>query len=61
MFERQENDCDAARLFARARADLAELRPDLIGIFDTDHCNTFFLDISRSLCTTVSGIDRPFD
>jgi aromatic ring-opening dioxygenase catalytic subunit (LigB family) len=44
MFQRLGNDCDAARLFARARADLAALKSDLIVIFDTDHCNTFFLD-----------------
>jgi aromatic ring-opening dioxygenase catalytic subunit (LigB family) len=44
MFERLGNDCNAARLFARAKQELAALRPDVIVIFDTDHCNTFFLD-----------------
>jgi hypothetical protein len=44
MFEKEGYDCDAARLYARARQELATLSPDLIVIFDTDHCNTFFLD-----------------
>jgi aromatic ring-opening dioxygenase catalytic subunit (LigB family) len=44
MFEQEGHDCDAARLYARARQELAALRPDLIVMFDTDHCNTFFLD-----------------
>jgi aromatic ring-opening dioxygenase catalytic subunit (LigB family) len=44
MFEKEGHDCDAARLYARARQELAALRPDLIVMFDTDHCNTFFLD-----------------
>ena len=44
MFKQRGHDCDAARLFARAKEELAGLRPDLVLIFDTDHCNTFFLD-----------------
>ena len=44
MFKQRGHDCDAARLYARAKEELAGLRPDLVLIFDTDHCNTFFLD-----------------
>jgi gallate dioxygenase len=44
MFEKEGYDCAAARLYARARQELTALRPDLIVMFDTDHCNTFFLD-----------------
>jgi aromatic ring-opening dioxygenase catalytic subunit (LigB family) len=39
MFKQRGHDCDAARLFARAKEELAGLRPDLVL-----HCNTFFLD-----------------
>lgn len=41
---REGPDCETARLYAEAAADLARLRPDLIVMFDTDHLNTFFLD-----------------
>ena len=41
---REGADSETAVLYARLKADLAALRPDVVVIFDTDHLNTFFLD-----------------
>jgi hypothetical protein len=46
-----------ALMFAKARDSLAAANPDVIVIFDTDHCNTFFLD---NLPIFAIGIEDSF-
>jgi gallate dioxygenase len=36
--------CNTAQSYRKAAADLAELRPDAVLIFTTDHLNTFFFE-----------------
>ena len=55
--KRDGPDCEIARLFRAQKEQLAETRPDVIVMFDTDHLNTFFLD---SLPIFAVGIDRTF-
>jgi gallate dioxygenase len=42
--KRDGPDCEIARLFRAQKEQLAETRPDIIVMFDTDHLNTFFFD-----------------
>jgi len=44
LVEREGPQCETARFFAAATAELEAMRPDLIVMYDTDHLNTFFLD-----------------
>ena len=45
MFVKRDGpDCEIATLFRAQKEQLAETRPDVIVMFDTDHLNTFFLD-----------------
>ncbi len=55
--KRDGPDCEIAKLFRAQREQLAETRPDIIVMFDTDHLNTFFLD---SLPIFAVGIDKTF-
>jgi aromatic ring-opening dioxygenase catalytic subunit (LigB family) len=55
--KRDGPDCEIARLFGAQKEQLAEARPDIIVMFDTDHLNTFFLD---SLPIFAVGIDKDF-
>ena len=55
--KRDGPDCETARLFSAQKAQLAEVRPDVIVMFDTDHLNTFFLD---NLPIFAIGVDRTF-
>jgi aromatic ring-opening dioxygenase catalytic subunit (LigB family) len=50
-------ESETARLYARVRADVEALRPDLVVMFDTDHLNTFFLD---NLPVFAVGVDERF-
>jgi len=40
----QGPQCETALMFAEVARALAELQPDVIALFDSDHLNTFFLD-----------------
>jgi len=44
LVARDGPDCETARLYARQRQHLEDLKPDLLVMFDTDHLNTFFFD-----------------
>ena len=58
MFVKRDGpDCEVAKLFGAQKNDLAETRPDVIVMFDTDHLNTFFLD---ALPVFAMGVDRTF-
>jgi aromatic ring-opening dioxygenase catalytic subunit (LigB family) len=44
LVKRDGPQSETAQFFARLRADLERLRPDVIVLFSTDHLNTFFFD-----------------
>jgi aromatic ring-opening dioxygenase catalytic subunit (LigB family) len=44
LVEREGPNCETARFFAAVTSELAQMRPDLLVMYDTDHLNTFFFD-----------------
>ncbi len=54
---REGPDSETGRLFAKVREALADARPDVLIVFDTDHLNTFFLD---NLPTLAVGVAERF-
>ncbi len=55
--KRDGPDCEIAKLFGAQKEQVAETRPDIIVMFDTDHLNTFFLD---NLPIFAIGVDGSF-
>jgi aromatic ring-opening dioxygenase catalytic subunit (LigB family) len=50
LVERLGPDCEVASLFAEVRRRVADTKPDVIVVFDSDHLNTFFFDNMPTFC-----------